>query len=93
MTLASAITFPAKAMTASERKKLALQAISKQKSLSDVANDNQVSRKFIYSQKNKMLDVINQVFNDDKVSSNDEVLVSVQVPFMLQQPNYVFRVE
>ena len=56
MTLASAITFPAKVMTASERKKLALQAISKQKRLSDVANDNQVSRKFIYTQKNKMLD-------------------------------------
>jgi hypothetical protein len=79
MRLASAITFPAKAMTASERKKLALQAISKQKSLSDVANDNQVSRKFIYYQKNKMLDAINQVFNDDKVSSNDEVLFHLPV--------------
>lgn len=56
---AGVIPFRAKVMSQNEKQEIAIQVISNHKSLSDIADDNQVSRKFIYAQKNKMMSAIN----------------------------------
>jgi hypothetical protein len=73
----AAIVFPAKVMTASEKKKLAIQVITNKKTVSDVANDNQVSRKFIYAQTNKIFDAIDEAFIDKK--ADEETLFHLPV--------------
>ena len=77
MTSAASIAFPAKYMSQNENKNLAIQAISNEATISDVAYQNQVSRKFIYAQKNKAMSAINDVFHDD--TSIDEVLFQLPV--------------
>jgi len=70
-------TIRAKDMSASEKKNLAIQTMQNTKLISDIANDNQVSRKFIYSQKNKMQSAIDDAFSENNV--DDTILFNLPV--------------
>lgn len=78
--MASAVVsraFSARFMNADEKKKLAIQVVSHHKTLSAIANDNQVSRKFIYAQKDKAMAAIDKAFADDK--DGEEILFHLPV--------------
>jgi hypothetical protein len=68
--------YAAKSMSTNEKKLLALSAIGQQTTISDIANKNNISRQFIYAQKNKALAAINEVFSED---NGEEVLFNLPV--------------
>ena len=63
--------YPAQEITAEQRKQLALKIIRNEKPVSQLANEQKVSRKFLYEQKLKAISGIEQAFNnkerDEKV--------------------------
>ena len=54
--------YNAKQLDTSTRKRLALNSLSRPRSVTQLAQDNKVSRKFIYQQKDKALNAINDTF-------------------------------
>lgn len=70
-TTAYSVLSLASQMDGTQRKEIALDAISKQRPISHIAAKQKVSRKFVYSQQGKALAAINDVFinegQDDKV--------------------------
>jgi len=68
---------PAKIMCAEQKKILALESIAQQCSITQIADTHQVSRKFIYAQKIKALDAIDDVFVDNE--NQDEILFHLPV--------------
>lgn len=62
----------AKLITHNDRKNIALKVISNKKTITDAANENNVSRKFVHGLKNTALNAVDQSFlpeikNDDRV--------------------------
>lgn len=68
---------PAKSMSSDDKKSLAIKTITGKQTISAIANDYQVSRKFVSEQKQKILTVINEVF--DKTADDDKVLYQIPV--------------
>lgn len=71
-------SYPAKAMDPSKKKALALSALSKSTPLTRLAKENNVSRKFIYRQKGKALDAVNDAF-EPEVEEKEKVLFYLPV--------------
>jgi hypothetical protein len=62
--------YPAKNISINERQTIALQAIRHDQKITFLTNEKQVSRDFVYAQKNKALQAIDNAFklaNDSKV--------------------------
>lgn len=72
-----AAKFRASLMNVAEKKELAIHLINNKNSIATIASDNQVSRKFIYTQKNKIMAAINDTFSD--AEHDDEVLFHLPV--------------
>jgi len=69
--------FKAKSFSPIEKRNLALEAISNQQPITELAQESGVSRKFVYAQKNKAIEVLNKAFSiQDK---DDEVLFTIPV--------------
>ena len=68
---------PAKSMSNDDKKSLAIKTITGKQTISAIANDYQVSRKFVSEQKQKILTVVNEVF--DKTTDDDKVLYQIPV--------------
>jgi hypothetical protein len=68
---------PAKSMSNNDKKSLSIKTITGEQTISAIANDYQVSRKFVSTQKQKILNAVNEVF-DDKVY-DDKVLYQISV--------------
>ena len=62
---------PAKSMSNDDKKSLAIKTITGKQTISAIANDYQVSRKFVSEQKQKILTVVNEVF--DRTTDDDKV--------------------
>ncbi len=60
MDSAEIVSYPAKQMTNKERKHIAMQVINNKASVTDIAKQRIVSRKFIHHQKDKATAAINQ---------------------------------
>lgn len=75
---AATITQPhsARQLDPSQRQDLALKLIKNEKPVSDIARDNNVSRKFLYQQKDKALNAIDTEFNK---SNDSDVLFYIPV--------------
>ena len=58
------VTYPAKILKFHQKKKMALQVIKQTQTISDIAKENQVSRKFVYKQKHKVIQAIDDVFKE-----------------------------
>ncbi len=65
-------SYMTKRINANQRKALALKIIEHKNPISLIANEHQVSRKFLYEQKSKATDAINNAFA--KPEKNDDVL-------------------
>jgi len=52
------ISYPAKDMHIKQKKTVALQAIRQTQTITNIANEKQVSRKFVYKQKDKAEQVL-----------------------------------
>jgi len=72
-------SYNAKLMNANQKKALALTALNKEQPLSSLAQTNNVSRKFIYKQKNKALNAINESFTP--ADKKEKVLFYLPVTF------------
>ncbi len=57
-------SYPARAMNIKQKKTIALQVIHQIQPVTDIARENQVSRKFVYNQKNKATPAIDNVFKE-----------------------------
>ena len=55
-------SYNAKQLDASKRKQLALAAMAKSQPLTEMAEENKVSRKFIYQQRGKAMEAVNDAF-------------------------------
>jgi len=77
---AQSVSYNAKQLDSSKRKQLALDSIRKNESLSKLAEDNKVSRKFIYQQQSKAIDAVNDAF-EPAVEKADKVLFYLPVTF------------
>lgn len=71
-------SYNAKQLTASERKQLALEALSAKQPITQIAAGNGVSRQFIYKQKAKATEAVNDAF-DTNHQSNEKVLFYLPV--------------
>lgn len=67
--------FRAKSFSLDERRQLAVKAISNEESVTDLAKESGVSRKFVYAQKNKAIEALNEAFGPDE--RDDTVLFTV----------------
>jgi hypothetical protein len=76
---ATAILTPchAKSMSNADKKSLAIKSITGEQTISAIANDYQVSRKFVSHQKQKILTAVNEVF--DEKADDDKVLYQIPV--------------
>ena len=64
-------SYNAKQLNSSKRKQLALAAMAKSQPLTEIALTNNVSRKFIYQQRGKAINAVNDAFKpSDKTSEN-----------------------
>ncbi len=75
----------AKQMNAFERKKVALKVIRNEQPVTHIARENEVSRKFVYTQKNKAVNAVDDAFSpppkkEDKVLFN----LPVTLPWLYQ---------
>ena len=70
-------TFPATKLRGAQRMDLAIQAITSSANISRLASQNNVSRKFVYQQKNLALEAINNAFAPS--AADDEVLFYLPV--------------
>jgi hypothetical protein len=68
---------PAKAMSDTDKKSLAIKAMTGEQTISAIANDHQVSRQFVSNQKQKILTAVNKAFTD--VVNDDQVLYHIPV--------------
>ncbi len=73
----------AKLMNADDRKELALKALKKDKSVSKLAEQNDVSRKFVHKQKNKLVNAIDSAFSETD-ATNDAHKVLYYMPVTKQ---------
>lgn len=67
----------AKSMSTADKKSLAIKAMTSEQTISAIANDHQVSRKFVSHQKEKILAVVNEAFNEK--ADDDRVLYHLPV--------------
>jgi len=75
-------SYPATQLNASEKKGLGLAAIRKETSVTEMAQDIGVSRKFVYQQRAQALDAINDSFAPtDEGTGRDKVLFYIPVTF------------
>ena len=75
-------SYPAKELNANDKKQLSLAAIRKDNSVTKIAKDTGVSRKFVYKQKAKALDAINDSFSPtDEEKNGDKILFYLPVTF------------
>ena len=58
------------AMTGQQRKRLAINSISSKRTITSLAQENKVSRQFIYTQKNKLLESANETFTEQNTEDN-----------------------
>lgn len=70
--------YPASLMNQTQRKNIALSSLGQEKSISQIAKDNQISRKFVYIQKNKAMTAIEQEFNIED-DDTEKVLFNLPV--------------
>jgi len=70
----------AKQMNTTGRKQLALASIQKSRRLTELAEENKVSRKFIYQQQNKALAAVNDAFAPPK-KEQEKILFYLPVTF------------
>jgi hypothetical protein len=70
-------TFPAAKLLGAQRMDLAVQAMTGSANISRLASENNVSRKFVYQQKNLALEAINDAFAP--TAADDEVLFYLPV--------------
>jgi len=75
---AQIVSLSAQQMTNQQRKDIALQVISNKASVTDIANHHGVSRKFVYQQKDKSIEAVDQAF-EEASSDNDSVLFYLPV--------------
>ncbi len=73
-------SYPAKQLNASKKKHLSLAAIRQDTSVTHLAKENGVSRKFVYQQKSKAVNAINDVFTE-KDDDKNKVLFYIPVTF------------
>jgi len=73
-------SYNAKLLDPSKRKQLALDAIHKKESVSKLAQDNNVSRKFVYQQQSKAIGAVNNVF-EPSTEKTEKVLCYLPVTF------------
>jgi len=69
--------YPAQRISSEQRKKLALKLIQNEKPVNQLADEQKVSRKFLYEQKSKAISAIDQAFNQK--GQNDKVLFHIPV--------------
>lgn len=70
-------THSAKSMSNSDKKSLAIQAMTGEKPVSAIAAAHQVSRQFVSNQKQKIMLAINDIFNDEV--DEDKILYKIPV--------------
>ncbi len=58
------LSYPASKMNINQKKTIALQVIHQTQPITDIARENQVSRKFVYKQKHKVTQAIEDIFNE-----------------------------
>ncbi|MCX7125544.1 MAG: hypothetical protein NTU49_07335, partial [Gammaproteobacteria bacterium] len=68
----------AKLITHNDRKNIALKVISNKKTITDAANENNVSRKFVHGLKNTALNAVDQSFLPE-IKNDDQVLFNLPV--------------
>ena len=76
-TAAILTSYPAKSMSNADKKSLAIKAMTGEQTISAIANDHQVSHKFVSEQKQKILTAVNEAF--DKTADDDKVLYQIPV--------------
>ena len=90
---------PAKSMSAERKKRVALQVVSKQKTISFLADENNTSRKFIRKQGIEFQEVVDKQFDAD-TSNGDDVIyywpitkawISQHVIALMLLPNASYR--
>ena len=64
---------PAKKMTNQQKKNIALQVISNKSTVTKIADQGNVSRKFVYLQTNKMSAAIDHAFQETCSAANDVI--------------------
>ena len=67
----------AKSLDNDKRKEIALKSLSGKETITDLAKEEQVSRKFIYQQKGKAISAIDNAFSEEK--ENEKVLFTIAV--------------
>ena len=67
----------AKSLSNEKRKELALKSLSSKEKITEIAKEEQVSRKFIYQQKEKAISAIEEIFSDKR--DVEEVLFTIEV--------------
>ena len=73
------ISLKTRALKATHRMGIAIEAISKKSPLSQVARIHEVSRKFVYQQKNVAIEAMSQAFCDLECGGDDQVLASISI--------------
>ena len=73
-------SYNAKQLDPSKRKQLGLDAISNHEPVSKLAESNNVSRKFVYQQRSKAINAVNNVFEPAN-EINEKVLFYMPVTF------------
>lgn len=76
-TAAILTSYPAKSMSNADKKSLAIKAMTGEQTISSIANDHQVSRKFVSEQKQKILIAANEAF--DRTADDNKVLYQIPV--------------
>ena len=75
-------SYSAKEMNIKQKKTIALQTIRRTHSITDIAKENKVSRKFIYKQNDKATQAIDDVFKEPETENekkNEKVLFYLPV--------------
>ena len=69
--------YPAQTLDGEQRKQLAIQALSSNQSITELSEQNEVSRKFVYQQAHKASDALDKVFSQQE--DDDKVLFYIPV--------------
>jgi len=64
-------SYNAKQLDANQKKRLALQSMKQSETITRIAKDHQVSRKFIYQQKNKATQAVNDLFEPPRKTTDN----------------------
>ena len=76
------LSYPSRKMNIKQKKAIALQVIHQRQPITDIARENQVSRKFVYKQKDKATQAIEDVFKEPETANekkNERVLFYLPV--------------